>query len=315
MMLKIIRGRQIFCSKCFNNQLLLARNRTVLTEINNAVYGSNIQWRGRSQAASVPSDVPKAKRGHKKVSKDKRHAMVESFVNKYLFLFVFTYSRICKLKQKVVLNLTIDLMLCSYRATHNGKFPTVTNAQKNVGGSFYVIRTILQELEYESKMSSSDRGTDRNLGVGVIKKNKVTVDVDVDVESQNELHKIVAQDLEIVDTSDRHLETEGGPLASSVAGRTLFEEVAKPAVHGGQSGSEDGEKEAMRTEEQNKSDYLLDPGDVKRKDKPYKGSSEPEQNAVGNSSSEPKDEVSKKSTLWGNLKSFADGFINMWKKL
>ncbi|XP_031270018.1 uncharacterized protein LOC116128436 isoform X2 [Pistacia vera] len=260
-------------------------------------------------------------------------------------VFLLTYQKPKKVTKRFQKMNGVLWWNLSYRATHNGKFPTVTNAQKNVGGSFYVIRTILQELEYESKMSSSDRRTDKNLGVGVIKKNKVTVDVDVDVESQNELHKIVAQDVEIVDTSDRHLETEGGPLASSVAGRTLFEEVAKPAVHGGQSGSEDGEKEAVgvssnfvaserrilegeteevshphlvnadEKEEQNKSDYLLDPGDVKRKDEPYKGSSEPEQNAVDNSSSEAKDEVSKKSTLWGNLKSFADGFINMWKKL
>lgn len=58
---------------------------TALNEINNFAFGFNIQWRGRSQAASVSSDVPKVKRVQKKVSKDERRAMMEAFVNKYLF--------------------------------------------------------------------------------------------------------------------------------------------------------------------------------------------------------------------------------------
>ncbi|CAA2996624.1 Hypothetical predicted protein [Olea europaea subsp. europaea] len=37
-----------------------------------------------------------------------------------------------------------------------GKFPTASDARKEVGGSYYTIRQILQELEYNSKMSPID---------------------------------------------------------------------------------------------------------------------------------------------------------------
>jgi molybdenum-dependent DNA-binding transcriptional regulator ModE len=37
-----------------------------------------------------------------------------------------------------------------------GKFPTISAAKKEVGGSYYTIRKIIQELEYNSKISPSD---------------------------------------------------------------------------------------------------------------------------------------------------------------
>jgi len=40
-----------------------------------------------------------------------------------------------------------------YRTLNAGKFPTVSHAQKQVGGSYYVVREIIQELEYNHKMS------------------------------------------------------------------------------------------------------------------------------------------------------------------
>lgn len=63
---------------------------TVLTGLNNVVNGSNIQWRGKSYAASVPSDAPKSQRG-RRLPRDERKAMVESFVNKYLFFLIYFF--------------------------------------------------------------------------------------------------------------------------------------------------------------------------------------------------------------------------------
>lgn len=37
-----------------------------------------------------------------------------------------------------------------------GKFPTITAARKEVGGSHYTIRKIIQELEYNSKIPPLD---------------------------------------------------------------------------------------------------------------------------------------------------------------
>ena len=43
-----------------------------------------------------------------------------------------------------------------------GKFPTATDVIKQVGGGYYFVREIIQELEYKSKMKSSN-SMDENL--------------------------------------------------------------------------------------------------------------------------------------------------------
>lgn len=45
-----------------------------------------------------------------------------------------------------------------YQGENSGKFPTVSHAKKEVGGSYYVVKKIMQELEYNSKLSSSNDG-------------------------------------------------------------------------------------------------------------------------------------------------------------
>ncbi|XP_075480458.1 uncharacterized protein LOC142521133 [Primulina tabacum] len=83
---------------------------------------SIVQCRGKSITPSVPSDASKTKKASKRVSKDVRKSMVEKYVDKY-------------------------------RTMNAGKFPTATNAKKNVGGGYYVVRRILQELEYTSSLT------------------------------------------------------------------------------------------------------------------------------------------------------------------
>ncbi|KAJ8625250.1 hypothetical protein MRB53_033780 [Persea americana] len=90
------------------------------------VYGSYIWRRGRSFAASFPSDSSKPQKASRRVPIHERRAMVESFVHKY-------------------------------RISNAGKFPTATAAQKQVGGSYYVIRQILQEIQYKFKLSNVNK--------------------------------------------------------------------------------------------------------------------------------------------------------------
>lgn len=45
-----------------------------------------------------------------------------------------------------------------YRGENSGKFPTISHAMKEVGGSYYTVRKIMQELEYNYKLSSSNVG-------------------------------------------------------------------------------------------------------------------------------------------------------------
>lgn len=68
--------------KSFNDIDLLA----VSIDISSEVYGSIIWRRGRSFAASVPSDSSKPKKASRKVPIRERRAMVESFVQKYTSL-------------------------------------------------------------------------------------------------------------------------------------------------------------------------------------------------------------------------------------
>ncbi|XP_022156275.1 uncharacterized protein LOC111023208 [Momordica charantia] len=94
-------------------------------EVENVVSSSssNIWWRGRSYAASVAPAIPDPDKDRKTVPIEARRAMVESFVDKY-------------------------------KSINAGKLPSISNTQKQVGGSFYVVRKILQELQNESTMPS-----------------------------------------------------------------------------------------------------------------------------------------------------------------
>lgn len=45
----------------------------------------------------------------------------------------------------------------SYRASNEGKFPSATSVRQQVGGSYYTVRELLQELEYNSRLKSDGR--------------------------------------------------------------------------------------------------------------------------------------------------------------
>ncbi|KAL3512972.1 hypothetical protein ACH5RR_025689 [Cinchona calisaya] len=117
----MIASRLSFSSARFSN------SNSAFSETSKLVRRSSVvQLRRSSVAASAVSDSSseEVKRTRKRVSKDERRSMVESFVIKY-------------------------------RALNSGKFPTVSDTKKEVGGSYYLVRKIVQELQYESKMSST----------------------------------------------------------------------------------------------------------------------------------------------------------------
>nr|AFK44423.1 unknown [Lotus japonicus] len=124
-------------------------------EVCDSVGPSNVKWRGLSYAAasSAPSEPPESQKGRKRVSKQQRRAIVESFVNKH-------------------------------RSENAGKFPTITDIQKQVGGGFYSIREIIKELEYKSKMKSSNN-EDEILLEKLIDKSKRETTESVIVSSDN----------------------------------------------------------------------------------------------------------------------------------
>src|SRR4051812_38320350 len=50
----------------------------------------------------------------------------------------------------------------SYRTSNEGKFPSATYVRKQVGGSCYVAWSLLQELEYDSRLGSGVRDASFN---------------------------------------------------------------------------------------------------------------------------------------------------------
>lgn len=116
-----------------------------------ALLKSNVQGRGKSFAASVPCGSYKPQKGQKK-SKEERRAMIESFVDKY-------------------------------RASNAEKFPSASHTRQELGGSFYVIREIIQELQCNHRMSLSNKIED---APSVSLKMKSEIDISQSASGQRE---------------------------------------------------------------------------------------------------------------------------------
>ncbi|CAJ1952365.1 unnamed protein product [Sphenostylis stenocarpa] len=162
-----------------------------------------VQRHGWSHAATVPSEAPHTQKGQKRVPRTERRAMVESFVNKY-------------------------------RAENAGKFPKISDAQKQVGGCYYVVREIIQELEYKSKTNSPNT-VDKNLVEKQFDGSKHPTTESLSVSSGNigiAKYNPIPDGSQLVDLDDQetantgyeHHEENGEP-ETSYGGRRLFEEV------------------------------------------------------------------------------------------
>ncbi|XP_042392546.1 uncharacterized protein LOC121983915 [Zingiber officinale] len=92
-----------------------------------ALLRTNSSSQGKPFAASIHSSSCKPQKG-KRIPKEERRALVESFVNKY-------------------------------RAQNVGKFPSLTQVRKEVGGQHYIIRVLVQELEHNAKLASFNKET------------------------------------------------------------------------------------------------------------------------------------------------------------
>lgn len=198
-------------------------NNHLYFEVCYSVDPLEVQRRGWSHAASVPSEVSDAQKRQKRVSRRERRAMVESFVNKY-------------------------------RADNAGKFPKVSDARKQLGGSFYVLREIIQELAHKSKMNSSN-----NVGEILVEKqfdqSKIlttesvnvssgNIDVAKDRPMQDDSKSVVLDDKEAVNTCYDNLEETRGPQTSYWEKRLSeeIEVVSTPSNHCSASESDIVEK-------------------------------------------------------------------------
>ncbi|KAJ8536624.1 hypothetical protein K7X08_035025 [Anisodus acutangulus] len=324
-------------------RLYINLSKRVLGDASNSVGGSNTQWRWKSFAATVPSDSAADKRKRKRISKEERREMMEAFVNKY-------------------------------RAMNGGKFPPPKAAMREVGGSYYTVKKIVQELQYNAKIPV-DKDTvvkEASAGKAAIRKNKLLTNVEETLSSAKALE---------------HGESEDGQLTNGILLEKELTQKRKPSpelkeipsdlqtVDGGTSqeaqslnivGVEGGDTDSNRdaeakldtpiaaeqtflqemsgiSESDNKDAAapILEPeletfsrseepkNNIKQKDSPmedfkFDGLKQMDEQKHSLESGKPTRELSNehkadtqaesKPSMWKNLKSFADGILNMWRK-
>ncbi|XP_022849208.1 uncharacterized protein LOC111371447 [Olea europaea var. sylvestris] len=278
----------------------IANPRQVYIETSSNGHRSIIKWHGRLFSASVPSDKTEVKKSRKKVSKDERKAMVESFVNKH-------------------------------KAMNAGKFPSAFKAMKEAGGSYYVIRQILQELEYNSKMSSMATKDLSSVGNYRMKKNEMsTEELSSSSVNSQDAQKINKTPMEEDFINRGESSTDAAQVSGNVS--TLDAHISEDGQIYNENSVENQNSNYFSTKPQRvvgKSDEILHIHPEKPEDyaKREKGSEDTLQfdglkpNAQQQKSSrelykEPIEDAEPegKSSVWENLKSFANGFLGIWRK-
>ncbi|MCD7450073.1 hypothetical protein HAX54_003491 [Datura stramonium] len=324
-------------------RLCINLSKRVLRDVSNSVRGSNTQCRGKSFAATVPSDSAADKRKPKKLSKEERRAMAEAFVNKY-------------------------------RAMNGGKFPPVKATMKEVGGSYYTVKKIVEEMLYNAKMPV-DKDTmvkEASAGKAAIRKDNLLSKVEETLSSatalkheecedgqltsvillEKELNqnwkpshelKEIPSDRQTVDggisQESQSLTTswvEGGDTNSNheaetklqtpiAAEQTLLQEISRIS----ESDNKDAAAQVLESEVESFSRSEEPENNIKQKDSPmedfkFDGLKQMDEQKHSPELEKPTRELSNerkadtqaegKASLWKNLKSFADGILNMWWK-
>ncbi|KAL9143769.1 hypothetical protein ABFS82_14G255500 [Erythranthe guttata] len=266
-----------------------------LMETSNLMHGSHIKWSGRSYAASAPSNTMEVKKSRRRVSKDERRYMVEKYFNKYVEM-------------------------------NAGKFPTVSDAVKDVGGSYYYVRQILQELIYNSKMSSMST-KDALVEKETLNKDEISANF-AEVSRTSKVREIVSPSskVESTDPGSETYELEQGPQSSVTVEANINDETQIFSAVSAKS--EDVGPESHHSVDEPESCPTLDPQNNIRKetiheDKVKFDGLQPKfepQESVEVSGRELDEvptkelEPQKKSSVWKNLKSFANEILDIWRR-
>ncbi|KAJ3680333.1 hypothetical protein LUZ60_016611 [Juncus effusus] len=104
---------------------LSSASRRAVIRISKELSKSSIQIRGKSNVSSVANESLKPQKIPRRLPKQERRAIVISFINKY-------------------------------RALNDGKIPGPGIIQREVGGGYYAIREIVQEILYKQKMNQGN---------------------------------------------------------------------------------------------------------------------------------------------------------------
>ncbi|XP_004234319.1 uncharacterized protein [Solanum lycopersicum] len=271
-------------------RLSVTVSKQVVGDAASSVRGSKTQCRWRSFAATVPSNSAADRRKQKKVSTEERIAMVQDFVNKY-------------------------------RAMNGGKFPPAYAAMKEVGGGYYNVKKIVQEMQYNAKMP-----VDKDSVVKEVSARKAAIRKDKSNEVKLQLSSATCLEHECEDTSSIG-EAEAKLQTPIAAEQMLLHEISR--VSG--SDNKDAAAQVLGAEVKSisHSEEPLPENNIKQKDSPMEDfnfdgrkqmdeqrhSPEPEKRTRKLSNERKADiQAESKPSLWKNMKSFADGILNMWWK-
>ncbi|KAK9063070.1 hypothetical protein SSX86_016940 [Deinandra increscens subsp. villosa] len=241
----------------------IVSSRQVVTEVSNLVSRSNVEQSRCYSAAPITSNKPV----RKKVNSAERRAMLESFVNRY-------------------------------RAMNLGRFPSPTSAQKEVGGSYYIIKKMLQEMEYNFKMSSVEKGPT--------------------MENRRQIKGDDALSPERAMESSESQEKSNGQInidqslceVPELESRSNFD---KERDTGTSNIARDDTNTANESDEKPKWNMRND--NFAKDEESNVGKQSDEIRNITREEGEKDNELREKApSLWGNLKSFANEIVNMWKK-
>ncbi|KAL8466603.1 hypothetical protein ACS0TY_035598 [Phlomoides rotata] len=244
---------------------------------------------GRSYAASAPPDVIQARKPRKRIPKSERKSMVEQYVKKY-------------------------------RATNAGKFPSAKDAMKDVGGSYYTIRQILQELIYNSKQPPRDT-KEISLKKSTTGKDDITANIGV-VSPTKGLGKVMRptsevcvedstsmmQNTRIIESTEKLVQQSSVLKEASVSDEAnIFRQTDK---------SEDDGSHFHHLIGKPESSQLPDPeNNIEQENLNNKLPQESTETLRRESHRVPTDAEPQTSiSVWNNLKSFANGIISLWKR-
>ncbi|KAI3517862.1 hypothetical protein L1887_17083 [Cichorium endivia] len=259
--------------------------RQVVSEISSLVPGSNVQQCGWSSDA--PS-TPKRKR----ITSADRRALLEIYVNKY-------------------------------RGMNSGKFPTPTSAVKEVGGSYYSIKKMLQEMEYNFKSSSVKETKKETKAEDTVSKETVVesstsqkvsnrrITMNQNLYEDAWLESAAAnlnknsQKMEGLEPSTSSEDTRNNNITRDDTGNIATEshdQCDEKPEH--KFGFQDSESKVEQQHEHEHDGIRNINRDMPESQKDEEELKEKEASSSSSSS----------SSIWGNLKSLASGFINIWKK-
>ncbi|OAY82364.1 hypothetical protein ACMD2_10217 [Ananas comosus] len=291
----------------------------VLVGISNSITRAAFRSRGKSHTASVQTDPLKAQKGQKKIPKQERRALIEAFVE-------------------------------NYRALNGGKFPSAYLVREGVGGSYYIVREIIQELEYNHKMAPLDKFKTAKPSGTVVKGDPSFADREKPQNSSSQgsvrYKEMIAEKMEtdqdslfksdqIVEkvqfsNNARNISTEEpvdlvstedsiGSLNSSMT--STFTDSSQQNQHSSSlkletvietSHSSSEEAEHNRTKVSTSQEPNSPKGDELSGGRGVSESNELHSKQLSEHANE---ESSLPTTnIWGNLKSFANGIINLWKQ-